>query len=164
MNKIFAIASMIVLLSGSCSFPGYLPTTSNIGVNEFGSYIRITQHSGKYLRGELIAVDTSNIFVLIDNPRQCVALPISQMKGFSLRYAKGKHYGWTVPLYSLFTISHGWFLIITFPVNLITTLVVTASGRNSFTYGEKDINIGYLSSFARFPQGIPPGIDISSIN
>lgn len=164
MNRIIVIACIIVFLSGGCSFPGYLPTTSSIGVNEFGSYISITRHSGKDLRGELIAVDSSNIFVLTDNPRQCVALPTSQMKAFSLRYAKGKAYGWTVPLYSLFTISHGWFLIITFPVNLITTLIVTNSGRKSFTYSEKDINIEYLSSFARFPQGIPPGIDIASIN
>jgi hypothetical protein len=163
MNNKLIITAIIVLLLGSCSFPIYLPSSQNIDVNEFGSYIRITKYSGGYLRGELIAIDSSNIVVLTAEPRECVILDRSDMKSFSLRYAAGKNYGWTIPLYSLATISHGWFLILTFPANLITTLSVTASGRKAFVYTEREIPPESLTMFARFPQGIPSEIDIASI-
>lgn len=159
------IFGLLAIFINSCSSPGYLPSSDKIDVNEYGSYISISRKTTPEpeIDGELIVIDIDKIVVLTEDDKQCVTVPVDDVKRFSLLYAKPKHYGWTIPLYTLATIGHGGFLIFTAPVNLIVTITVTVAGENAFKYNDKNMTYEKLKMFARFPQGIPPDIDLASI-
>jgi hypothetical protein len=165
-NKI-VLTGLLAIIAGSCSSPKYLPSVEEIDINQYGSHIRIYNNTDGIVRGELVAIDTSKIVVLTEpdkvNISKCVIVPVNEVNRFKLQFARQKHYGWTIPLYGLATISHGYFSIFTAPANLLVTISVTGSGENSFTYSDKNMTFKQLKMFARFPQGIPPGVDIADI-
>lgn len=117
--------------------------------------------------GELIAVDSVKIIVLTDSVLYHVkfaeVIKLSEINHYTLRYAKPKHYGPLIPLYWLGSVFHGYYFVLTAPINILTTSIVTSTGEKAFTYNEKDLNFKKLKMFARFPQGLPPNIDINQI-
>ncbi|HQW94759.1 MAG: hypothetical protein KBF75_12850 [Saprospiraceae bacterium] len=160
--KIFMIGLIAITIS-SCTSARYLPSSDNIDVNEYGSYIKIIHKTSESIKGELIAFDSSKIVVLEEETKKCVKVPITDIQKFKLRYAQPKHYGWTILAYTLATIGHGIFMAYTAPINLIVTISVTVSGETAFQYSDKNITYDILKMFARFPQGIPPNMDLASI-
>lgn len=161
------IGGFLTMIICGCTSPQYLPSPEDIDINQYGSYIRILQNNADKINGELIAADTNNIIVLTesksDGTKKCVIVPVNEVSSFKLQYAESKHYGWTIPLSLIITISHGYNSIFTAPVNLLFTIPVTLSGENAFTYTGKQMNYYMLYTFARFPQGIPPNVDITSL-
>lgn len=158
---------LFVFFFSNCTSPRYLPTSDKIDVNEYGSYINVvckTHYSIYSIYGELIAIDSNKIIVLQNYTKKCVTVPLSDVKRFDLKYAKPKNYVWTIPVNAvgdlvLSTLT-GDFLPIP-PVNIILTIWLSKSG---FKYSNKDITYDELKMFARFPQGIPPNIDLNSIH
>ena len=167
-NKVTILVLLAIIMS-SCTTPAYLPSSDRIDVNQSGSYIKVSRKSNEnieasaFVKGELIAIDSNNMVVLSAKTNSCIAVPMNDVKRFELKYARGKHYGWTIPVFSLASIAHGLFGIFTIPVNLIVTTAVTLSGENAFIYKGKNITYDQLKMFARFPQGIPSNIDLESI-
>lgn len=159
-NLYFILA--LILLS-SCKYAEYLPTSQNIGENQFGSYINIKTIDNASIKGELIAVTSDMLYVLTKNDSIVFldSANTNEVKDYFIRYAKGngRKYGWMIPVTSLLTLSHGVFMIISLPVNLLTTSIVTFNAANSFTVKKKNITWGELKMFARFPQGIPQEIN-----
>jgi hypothetical protein len=153
------ITSLIAVFLSNCNTPRYLPLVKDIGVNEYGSYINLNCNNNLFIRGELIEIDSNKIIVLNKSTNKCETYPIRDVQRFKLKYARARDYSWTIPISILATISHGFFLAISLPVNLIVTISVNGA----FKYSEKDMTYDKLKMFARFPQGIPPNIDISSI-
>jgi hypothetical protein len=149
----------------SCSPAIYLSKPENIDVNRYGSYIKVVRTAGANIKGELIAVDSTKLVILETLSKGIVLsfVPVGEIKRFKLRYAKPRNYGWSIPVFAAATISHGWFAIISLPVNIMVTSIVTATGATAFTSKNRDISYRDLSMFARFPQGIPPGIDLSTL-
>ena len=135
-----------------------------VDVNEYGSHIKIIHKTLSSIKGELIAIDSSKIVLLQKtNLNKCTVFKTADIKQFRLRYAKPKHYGWTIPVYTLATISHGVFLIFTAPLNLIVTFIVSVGSEQAFTYTNKNMTYEELKMFARFPQGIPSNVEIRDI-
>jgi hypothetical protein len=161
-TKIFIIGLIVIAIS-SCSSPKYLPSSDKIDVNEYGSYIELLHMNRSMIDGELIAIDSNQIVILTDKEKTCVTVPVSEVKRFSLEYAKPKHYGWSIPVGLVLPFIHGWYSILTIPIHLIVTISVTASGERAFKYNNKKMTYDELRMFARFPQGIPPGIDLASL-
>lgn len=158
------VAWILTIIAGSCSSPRFLPYSGNIDVCQYGSYIKINHKNTAIIKGELIAIDSNKIVVLTEidanHTKKYVSVPINEIQRFNLQYAKPKHYGWTIPVFTLATFSHGYFLIFTAPVNLIVTISVNIGAENAFIYRDKELPYEKLNMFARFPQGIPPGIDM----
>jgi len=162
MKTNIALIGLLIVFLSSCSSPKYLPSADKIDVNEYGSYIKLSCKTGVNIVGELIAIDNNEIIVLTEEIRPCMTVPVNEVKQFKLKYAKPKNYTWTIPVYTLATLGHGYFFLFSAPVNLSMT-ILTASGVNVFTYSDKDITYDKLKMFARFPQGIPANIDLTSI-
>jgi hypothetical protein len=162
MKTNIALIGLLIVFLSSCSSPKYLPSPDKIDVNEYGSYIELSYKTGSNIVGELIAIDNNEIIVLTEETRTCVTVPVNEVKQFILKYAKPKNYTWTIPVYTLATISHGYFFIFSAPVNLSMT-ILAASGEIAFTYSDKDMTYDKLKMFARFPQGIPANIDLTRI-
>ncbi len=163
-NKLILFVLIANFIS-SCYTPAYLPSSNKIDVNQYGSYITITPTKGEGFSGELLAIDSNRLIVLLESdtgsPNKSVFIQLNKVSQFTLLYAKSKNFGWSIPLFTLATIGHGAWLIFTAPVNLIVTISVAST--NNFKYSEKEMTFDKLKMFARFPQGIPPTIDINSI-
>jgi hypothetical protein len=104
------------------------------------------------------------VYVLTETEFKCINVPINEIKRFRLTYARSKHYAWLIPLGVVNVFMHGAFSIITIPFHLLVTGFVTYSGETDFTYTQKELSFQKLTQFARFPQGIPNHIHLSSIN
>jgi hypothetical protein len=163
MKTNIALIGLLIIFFISCTSPSYLPSSDKIDVNEYGSYIKISHKTAPNIDGELIAIDSNKIVVLTEETKKCITVSLSEVEHFSLRYAKSKDYGWTIPLFVVLPFFHGLFSIFSMPIHLIVTISVTASGEYVFKYSDKNITYEKLRMFARFPQGIPPNINIASI-
>jgi hypothetical protein len=161
-TKLFILV-LVAVFNINCSTPTYLPSSKEIGVHQFGSYIKIKHKNNSYTSGELIAIERNKIIVLKQIEQTCVTVPISDVDKFKLNYAKPKNYEWTIPFGVLLPFIHGSFSYVTLPIHLLGTISVTAAGKNAFKYSEKNMTYDQLRMFARFPQGIPRDVDLSSI-
>jgi hypothetical protein len=154
------------LMVTGCTAPKYLPKVGDLDKNPFGSYIRIHSTGNKLIKGELIAVDSNQIIVLEGSDSiasGCVAVPIQRISRYDLRYAQPKHYGWSIPLSILLTLAHGYYAVFTLPASLAVTIPVTISGERAFQYNNNTLSYEQLKMFARFPQGLPPGVSLPAI-
>ncbi len=163
MNTKFILTLLIATAVGGCSYPSYLPTSGEIDVNQYGSHIDISSSKKTNIKGELISIDSNKIIVLLKTAQKCRVVSIKEVEQFTLRYAEPPNYSRLIPLYSLWSLSHGRYLLATLPVNLIVTIWVTASGNSAFTYSRQDMTYEKLKMFARFPQGVPLNVSIASI-
>jgi hypothetical protein len=163
MKTNITIISLLMIIFSSCSTPNYLPKSSEIDVNEYGSYIQISLKKGPDVSGEFIMIDNNNIIILLEQTKNCLKVSLDDVKRFKLRYAKPTHYGWTIPTFILYPFIHGLYSFLTIPLHLIVTISVTASGESAFQYSEEDMTYDKLRMFARFPQGIPANIDLAEI-
>lgn len=157
---------LLLLIFGSCKTPYtplYVPELENLDVNKYGSYVEIEYNIESKLNGELISIDSNLLIVLEEKTNICQVVYTTEIKQFTLRYAKHEDYVWSVPLYTLMSLSHGYFLILTTPINLLTVMIVILQAQNAYIYTNKDMTYEKLKMFARFPQGIPPNIEISDI-
>mgnify|MGYP001302391257 CR=1 FL=1 len=147
----------------SCKSARFLPSYKNIDINEYGSFIKVTQKKGTIIKGELIAINSEEMLILTEDTKECLTLAISEVNKFKLRYAQPKNYGWSVPAFIILPFIHGAYSAITIPVHLIVTISVTVAGDNAFVYNDKNMTYEKLRMFTRFPQGVPPNIDLSSL-
>jgi len=161
-NKLAVIGILLAMVSVSCNTQTYLPDHEELDVSYFGSFIKIRNTTGSIITGELIAVDSNGVIVLTntDGSRQAVTVQKEEIEKYKVIYAKAKNYAWTIPLYAALTASHGMWLT---PVNLLVTTAITASAITQFQYNRREMAYGNLYMFARFPQGLPPNIDILSL-
>jgi hypothetical protein len=163
-NCLLVVLGIISIFS-SCQtqYTKYLPSPETIDVNPYGAYISLRLKNKQLLKGELIALDTSSLIVLDQMSKKCVFVSMQDIEKFELKYANHKDYGGAIPLSGLVTLTHGYWLLITLPVNLIVTVSVSQSSRHAFSYNKQTIPLSQLQMFARFPQGIPPGVEVALI-
>ena len=161
--KIIILGVIAFYISG-CYSPAYLPSSDDIDVNQYGSYINISCKNGPDVSGELLSIDTLSILILTpgkdDTTHIISKVNVENISSFSLRYAKPHQYGWSICLVPLLPLVHGWYSVFTAPINLIVTISVTVGGSTSFKYNNKDMPLDKLKMFARFPQGVPSNIDL----
>jgi hypothetical protein len=161
-NDILVSLLMAMIMTG-CASPAYLPSYTDVAVNRYGSFIEVRTEEWKTIDGELIAADSASIIILDSELGTCVRVPVASVKDYSVAYAHPESYGPLMPLYLLSTLSHGIGLIITFPLNPIVTTAVVWTAESAYTYDKDDIPITDPAKFARFPQGVPPSVNLSSI-
>lgn len=169
---------LLACISISCKTPAYLPHSENLGENVYGSYLKVSDSLGNQIKGELISVENDSLFILQNENelKSLVALRQDKVARFKIKYANSDNYGWAMITHTIGCVFpvpdpesgdimplHGFFAIITVPVNLIVTSVIYASARNDFRYNKNDLTFNDLKKFARFPQGIPVQVNRSDI-
>jgi len=162
----FTYLVFLIFIFSACYTPSYILDTEYIDQGVHGAYIKVYDaKAGKTIKGELIVADEKEIIVLEIKSNRAIISKINRddVRYFRLKYAKSSDYSWTIPVYALLTLSHGWYSIITLPINLIVTISVTASGPKSLSYSDKTIAYSELKMFARFPQGFPDNVFIGDI-
>jgi hypothetical protein len=112
-------------------------------------------------QGELIAIGLEGVWVLAGD--QLIVTPherVSDLDVYAYDVTVGGVAGWGL-LGTLSTISHGFFLVFSAPVWIVTTIAASASHSGSAHKGYVNNGRGdwsELTKWARFPQGMPPGL------
>ena len=178
LRKAIKILLVMVLLLAACAPLGvpreYLPGLSKVEASPYGGWTRINYES-KYkslsvykVEGELIAIHGDTMF-LLPQKGELISILYSDIKTAKLIIYKnmsGTYLGLTLGLIApsiLGALVHGIpaFLIFAVPgllVGSILTIMESSSENNILYYPGKNRLIQFRA-YARFPQGIPPGID-----
>jgi hypothetical protein len=137
-----------------------------------GAYALVRTHDGASQAGELIAASSDHMLLLTDLGH-LVEIDGTRVAKLTLGVHDNNEDAfvlWGV-LGSLSTISHGFFLIYSFPIWLVSSIGATAqeSHRGLFrcpadtpdpthTPMSMPACLWNASAYARFPQGLPPGV------
>jgi hypothetical protein len=170
-NHIFLLM-MILFITGSCQYPKYLAKFNQLEKSPYGSYIIIDLTTYESLYGELIAVDSSSLYILQDKTmknddttaidtslnfykKDYTKIAKKDVVSYDVYFAKPQMLWWTIPLMTASTMSHGYFLLYTAPVNFVGTIIMSARGNTNYRYTNKKLPMEELFKFARYPQGLP---------
>jgi hypothetical protein len=163
-----ASVCLLVIVSG-CSFhttapKGWLPTAVEAQREAYGGWIKLDFNMGvqpKTVQGELIAAAPDTVYVLTSD--SLVVVPTTSVTAGTLTAYDAQHGAlrlWTI-LGTVSTLSHGFVLILSAPVWGIAGLNATASASKAPRVESTDPSL--LRMYARFPQGLPPGLDARSL-
>ncbi len=139
------------------------PTIEKMTTEGVGGWVVVTSRAGWQVSGELISVTREYMHILrVGQPGAALVYlrTADVARAQVYQYESEGGLGAMGLLGTLSTISHGFFLILTAPVWLITTAVAVGaeSSHIEMDYPE-DESLEELSHWARFPQGIPASVD-----
>jgi hypothetical protein len=161
-------ASATGACTGNTAPPGFLPAPEMAGRSVRGGWIQLEVRSGPGLlrfHGELLAISPESLWIRV--------LPDSGYVIGKAAVSSGKITWYDAPtnrvvgntaLGVLSSITNGWLLIVTAPAWVLTG---TFSRYGDLRAAERDLPADFdrrevdLSAVARFPQGIPRGMDLS---
>jgi hypothetical protein len=141
--------------------PGWLDAPGHS--RAFGGWIVVERLDGpEQLRGELISIEADSLLVLDD--LVLVSLPLACVSKADLTgYAASSGIAsWTV-LGTLSTASHGFLLLLSAPVWLVAGISASAAETHAPHFKHPPSSWEALRPFARFPQGMPPGLSRTSL-
>lgn len=126
-----------------------------------GGWIEVTDRTGRQVAGELIAVELVGVYVLAVVPRsELVFVPKAAIESAKLWAWRANPYlplGWA-GLGTLSTISHGFILVLSAPVWMITGGLASLSEAYAPLFEYPTQSWDRISIWARFPQGLPVGL------
>lgn len=169
---VLCVCVCVMLLLSSCALTHesahFSKSIHNMQLNVYGSWVWLTlektdpKHKNDSFGGELIAVSSESLYVAVPALRVLSRKDIFEVRIVEYdSYAEGV-IGLTI-LGNLSTISNGFFGLLTGPMWIIggTITAVAQSYKPVFDYtGE---SCGDIAPFARFPAGLPGGMDRSTI-
>jgi hypothetical protein len=164
-KALFIILLTMIVLSG-CYRPGYLPRVDSMHESPYGSYMKMKSDTKGKATGELIAIDNNLMYILLfeDGEKRVETIAVDDIEKFTVIFAEAPSYGGFIPLSAVVTLVHGFFLVLSLPVNVIATGTIAAISHDQVSYSDDDITIEQLRQFARFPQGIPQGLDLNLLS
>ena len=145
----------------------WLPSAREVPADPFGAWIRIEYESGSSrheIAGELLAVEPDTVYVLaVDS---MVAFPdesIRTARGAWFESGAGVLTAWTF-LGSLASFSNGYIAGLTLPLWIISGSLATGAQSRAplVDYRPDQGRLMELRPDARFPPGLPEGIDRST--
>ena len=158
---------LAVACAGNPAPDGFLPSPAGAAHDVYGAWIQVTVPVGRRdstIAGELIAARADTVWILPDSG-PVVAVPTSTVKeGRVARYRSdaGAVAGFTA-LGVVSTISNGFLAGFTAPLWVITGVVAASNESRAPLRGVPPLQWTDLAAYARFPQGLPPGIDLAEI-
>lgn len=166
----FVLMVSFVMSMISCSTK--IPVVNDINTyhqNPYGAYIEVKVQGVQDIlkfKGELISADAKKIILrTLDIPNVVRPFATKDIKSYKVYFTYEKHVG-TTPFFiinSLTTLTHGYFLLITLPANLGVMALIENNKNNNFIFTSKEMSLNQLYKFARFPSGLPPGINLNNL-
>ena len=148
----------------ACSSPKHVSTPNNLKHKVNGLYA-VTNVYGEHkkISGEIIAVNTKEIKILQKGEIISVSKDLVQscIISVSLTVNNPKKINTWASFVNVMSIGHGFWGVLTLPLNLGVTASITKS-KYTLKYPD-DMSWDKIHKFARFPQGMPENIDIKKI-
>ena len=163
----FIAISTALLVSAGCTIPRHVPRPNEADEYPYGSEIHVElaawQNGRLYIKGELLAADSACMMILPFDKKmkEAVIVKFSSVKDYTLYYAKPKNYSPAILLFLLSTFSHGGFMVLSVPVNIIVTTATTCKAAKVFTYRKRDLTPDQLRMFSRYPQYKPEDLPVT---
>ncbi len=161
-----AVGSALLALAAGCASTTaprkWLPEATQAGAEPRGGWVLVEREGDpprQRFEGELIAIEADSLFVAWRD--QVLALPKfgihrATVTGYDLQW--GPLATWTV-FGALATTSHGWGLVVTAPLWVLVGTMSTASASHAPMVRYPNRPWTELATYARFPQGLPAGLD-----
>lgn len=156
---------LIIALFANCSVvsapQGTVPSRKELQTDAFGAWFSGKQGTQKILvQGELVAIDGDSLFILMRDTLRAMLTSDFDTARIIVYNTEAKTYGiWTGILTGVSLLT-GYYAALTLPLSLgigITTYLDEKNRIHSFDHPPH----GWpeISKYARFPQGMPPGLD-----
>lgn len=169
---VLTLAGVVCALLSGCAANtaprGWLPEAESAQTEAFGAWTEIKYMDSASVKprdvdGELIAVDNDSLYLL--DLAGVRAYPLSGIpRGKVTLYESGASaLGYWTLLGTLSTASHGFVLIISAPLWMLTGIVATANASYVSQFDFPDNSWTTLRRYARFPQGLPQPVDRSAL-
>lgn len=144
------------------------PSTEEVQRQSLGGWVVVSSRRSGQVMGELIAVDAGALYLLTWMPppgqRQLYAIPVPDILRVELfRYVSQSGLGAWGILGTASTISHGFFLIFTAPIWVLSASLAAGSEAGHVAISYPSHSLAELGMWARFPQGLPPGLDARAL-
>jgi hypothetical protein len=153
------------LLLGGCATTQHVPITREMPLWPRGAWVTFydARQKATGARGELLALTPEAMILLVEQDSTVREFSRDKIVDATIDFAstsdQPKGYGGWVLLNSLSTLTHGFVLILSLPINLIVGLPAATSARKAYhVHYPKDISWNEAAKFARFPQGLPEGL------
>jgi len=172
-RSLLCIGTVATLLGG-CGVTrapdGWLPDPPGLERQAYGGWLHLEIPNGKEIieeGGEFIGVRDTVVY-LLDAKRGVLMIPMSTITFASVDFhdkETGKFAGWTVAG-SLSTVTHGFWLILSFPAWILFGTISTVGVSHLGSEEESNPDQAWwqkVTKFARFPQGLPPSLDVKSL-
>lgn len=150
---------MIVLAACACSPDPRHRTLENVQRDGRGGWVVLARAGKPALEGELIALGDDVLDVLDHD--QLIRVPrveIASLEVWAWPTSPGA-VGVYGGLGTISTISNGVFLVFTAPAWLVTTAITAVHESRASLYRYPGDSWNRLAIWARFPQGLPAGVD-----
>ena len=162
---LFLLGGMMIGCVATPGPKGWLPNPKQALKDTYGAWI-IAEYDSAEVRsiaeGEFIAIDSKSIYIL--NETGMIIIPIIKTRQVTLATYKESGMVRTLALLgTLSTASHGYYAGISFPIWLLVGISNAAAESSSGIIKSTTGNWAEFSKYARFPQGMPKGIDIDTI-
>ncbi|PYQ45743.1 MAG: hypothetical protein DMF77_03270 [Acidobacteria bacterium] len=155
-----ALASALAACVSSPAPAGWRPRPPEVQSRPCGAWIRLQRGQDKragVVEGELIAVSDDHVYVLTRS--ELLGVPPAAVTSARLeKYRAGTDAlgGWGT-LGTISTLSHGWILVLTAPLWIISSTATVATESRVAQLRHPPTPLGEFRPWARFPQGLPPG-------
>lgn len=164
MKQNIALLIGLVLFFSSCKTNTYLPKPAKFGNYPKGMRLEVNLNKGQKIAGELIAVENTDLYLMVME-KDILTFNFMDISKAQIQLAMTANDSGRLtagPFIPLLTISHGWFMFLTLPLNLAIVIPTVASQRSGFYSIDypRAITWEELGKFARFPQGIPEGMNL----
>jgi len=149
--------------------PGWLRPAEDVQLEARGAWIEVivadtgsSEMLGR-VDGELIAAEPDSLFVLTYDGLELV--PVERVRHVKVTpwWIDRSSFSTWLALGTLSTLSHGFGLLLSAPVWLLGGGAAAAQGSGAGQFRSDAANTLVLRFFARFPQGLLPGIDRAAI-
>ncbi|RPH90388.1 MAG: hypothetical protein EHM72_19170 [Calditrichaeota bacterium] len=161
-KMIFYLTLILLLITNRCATfyapTGWLDEPEQVSQSVYGGWIEVEFVDSGLVMGELIAIGQDSLFIADSLFR---AIPLAQIKAAELIFYDSQ-YGlmasWTF-LGTLSTLSHGFGLVLTGPLWVLFGSAITSARSWEPVIKYPDEPWEKISSYSRFPQGLPAHID-----
>lgn len=162
---LLAVIELMVGCAASTAPSGWLPSAPDTQWDGYGSWATVTLSIGpeEWIEGELIAATADTLHILQTGRLESFGydqIAKIQLQSYDSEY--GALAVWTV-LGSVSTISHGFILILTAPVWIITGSIAASAQSRASLETVVGAEWRQLLPYCRYPGGIPDSIDRTTI-
>ena len=160
------IAGLAAGCAASHAPTGYLPKPAEAPWNPRGGWITVQYGDSAdewVLDGELVAVEGDSVYVLTGEGLEAApAAGVRRAELWGYQSEHGRLAAWTV-VGTLSCASNGIVAVLSAPVWAISGTLSTASQSRAPRLTRPSDPWARFRSYARFPQGLPPGLDRGSL-
>ena len=151
------------ILLGACKGPEYLPGKKDLAISPLGSQIYPYKDGAKLLlRGELLAVEEQFIYIRLEETNRNVAIDKEMFNCYELQIAQFDNMSFDI-IMVIASVGNGFLGMLTLPLNLVTAIGMRSASKNEVLFDCFQITQEELYQFARYPAGLPKGIEIAQI-